>query len=389
MYENSGYELHQKVRSTPRVPRVMLKSNSQHGLQNQDARSSWEPSSDLKSYGEICNNTVDHRISGVPLSAVEQQNTKRENKVKKLIEKFENLKHKESFIQDLRQTQKINKFSKESQDLIASSSAKNLITSSDPGKLIAAGKPASRKRRNSRPDEAPSSQVKLKDENLGGLMDDSAEKPVATEENQVLWKFSESESWRVHKDEVTSEPVAHEKGAGKPAASSISENSGNPKTERRKWPHSFYISSEVVSDMDKVYSIVRKTYDRGPTDDMEDLNMNAVMWGMFLNTTLQAAVHLGQDYDQNLRFVENHFWSSLKKLFKETEKLIKNQTEIIDLSTIHYGDYTWSATSFCVTEFFRSRMPRPTSSPTWCSVWERTRTRLGRRKLSGILRMII
>ena len=73
----------------------------------------------MKSYGEICNNTVDYRILGVPLSAVEQQNTTRENKVKRLIEKFENHKNKESFIQDMRQTQKINKFSKESQDLIA------------------------------------------------------------------------------------------------------------------------------------------------------------------------------------------------------------------------------------------------------------------------------
>ena len=73
--------------------------------------------------------------------------------------------------------------------------------------------------------------------------------------------------------------------------------------------------------MDKVHSIVRKTYDRGPTDEMEDLN--AAIWGMFMNTTLQAAVHLDQDYDQNLRFVKNHFWSSVKKLFKETEKLIE------------------------------------------------------------------
>ena len=115
-------ELYQKVRSTPSVPRVVLKSNSQYDLQhpqNQDARLSWEPSSDPKSYREICNNTVDHRISGVPLSAVEQQNTIRENKVKRLIEKFENHKHKESFIQDLRQLEKINKFSKKSQDLIA------------------------------------------------------------------------------------------------------------------------------------------------------------------------------------------------------------------------------------------------------------------------------
>ena len=89
-------ELYQKVPITPRVPRVVLKSNSQYGL----ARSTkprrkiiLETSNDLKSDGEICNNTVDHRISGVPLSAVEQQNRTRENKVKRLIEKFENHTH--------------------------------------------------------------------------------------------------------------------------------------------------------------------------------------------------------------------------------------------------------------------------------------------------------
>ena len=108
------------MRLTPRVPRVVLKSNSQYGQQDpqsQDARSSLEPSSDSKSYGETCSNTVDHRISGVLFSAVEQQDTTRENKVKKLIEKFENHKHAESFLQNLSQTQKINKFSRESQDL--------------------------------------------------------------------------------------------------------------------------------------------------------------------------------------------------------------------------------------------------------------------------------
>ena len=72
---------------------VVVISNSQYGqqdLRSQDAMSSWEPSSDSKCYGETCNKTVDYRISGVPLSAVEQQDTTRENKVKELIEKFEN-----------------------------------------------------------------------------------------------------------------------------------------------------------------------------------------------------------------------------------------------------------------------------------------------------------
>ena len=53
-------ELYQKVRLTPRVPRVVLKSNSQccvQDPQNQDARSSREPSSDSKSYGETCDCT--------------------------------------------------------------------------------------------------------------------------------------------------------------------------------------------------------------------------------------------------------------------------------------------------------------------------------------------
>ena len=115
-------ELHQKVRLTPRLPRVVLGANSRSGQQDQreqDARSSWDPPSESKSYRETWNNAVDYRIHGILLSTVEQQNTNRQNKVKKLIEKFENRQHKESFLQDLSQTQKINKFSKDSQDLIA------------------------------------------------------------------------------------------------------------------------------------------------------------------------------------------------------------------------------------------------------------------------------
>ena len=69
-------------------------------------------------------------------------------------------------------------------------------------------------------------------------------------------------------------------------------------------------------------------------DEMEDIHVNAAIWGVFMNTTLQAAVHLGQDYDQNLRFVKNHIWSSLKKLFKETEKLMRDQKEITGVSML-------------------------------------------------------
>ena len=68
---------------------------------------------------ETGSNTVDCIIPGVPLFAVEQQDTHRKDKVKQLIEKFENHPNKESFLQDFKQTKEINEFSKESQDLIA------------------------------------------------------------------------------------------------------------------------------------------------------------------------------------------------------------------------------------------------------------------------------
>ena len=65
----------------------------------------------------------------------------------------------------------------------------------------------------------------------------------------------------------------------------------------------------------------------------------------FLNTTLQAAVHLGQDYEVNLRFVKNHLWTSVEQLFKETGKLSRNQTEIAGVTTIDYNEHTLRSTS--------------------------------------------
>ena len=77
-------ELHLKVCLTPRLPRVVLKTNPHSGQQDQqeqDATSSCDQPSGSKSSWETWNNTVDYRIPGVPLSAVEQKDTNRKDKV--------------------------------------------------------------------------------------------------------------------------------------------------------------------------------------------------------------------------------------------------------------------------------------------------------------------
>ena len=109
----------------------------------------------------------------------------------------------------------------------------------------------------------------------------------------------------------------------------------------RKWTHNFRMSPAAVPRKEKVYSIVRQIYDRCSTGNLDDLDVNTAIWSIFLNTTLQAAIHLGRDCAENLRFIENHLWKSVKHLFEETEKLIKNQTEISGLTTIDCKEHTW------------------------------------------------
>ena len=70
---------------------------------------------------------------------------------------------------------------------------------------------------------------------------------------------------------------------------------------------------------------------------------------MFMNTTLQAAVHLGKDYDTNLHFAKNHIWDSLGQLFGEIKRLICEQSEIlgpktpeiVGLKVIEFEETTW------------------------------------------------
>ena len=100
-------------------PRVVLRANSQCILQDlprQEARSSWETQSDAQSFRETGCNIVDYRVPGISFSTVQQQDEQRQHAVAKLIEKFESHQHKEQFLQDMSQTQKI--FSRASQKLL-------------------------------------------------------------------------------------------------------------------------------------------------------------------------------------------------------------------------------------------------------------------------------
>ena len=110
-------ELFHKVNQSPRLPRVLLKPNSQRGQQDQpdqEARKNSDHQSVSGIYGESRSGNVDCRIPDIPHSTVQQQDTNRRETVKKLIQQFENHPNKEFFLQDLNKNEEINTFSEKS-----------------------------------------------------------------------------------------------------------------------------------------------------------------------------------------------------------------------------------------------------------------------------------
>ena len=61
--------------------------------------------------------------------------------------------------------------------------------------------------------------------------------------------------------------------------------------------------------------------------------------------TLQAAVHLGKDYTENLRSTKNQNKKSLRQLFQVTERLITDQTEVTGFVTIYWQRPVWRETT--------------------------------------------
>ena len=114
-------------------------------------------------------------------------------------------------------------------------------------------------------------------------------------------------------------------------------------------------------------------------------------WVIFLNTTLRAAVHLGQDHDANLHYVKNHLWNSVRQLFNENGKLIGEQKnhwcKALNISKMQRGcRQTWR-------EEKAYRITNATvyvfSDSVLCVVkWEVVLLRPGRAKLNGIRKTI-
>ena len=83
--------------------------------------------------------------------------------------------------------------------------------------------------------------------------------------------------------------------------------------------------------------------DEAPTTGIEALKTNVLIWGLFMSTTMKAAIHLGPHYVENLGLYKNTNFEELQNLFDITQKLtLDHQAEILSVTAIDWTAPSWT-----------------------------------------------
>ena len=70
--------------------------------------------------------------------------------------------------------------------------------------------------------------------------------------------------------------------------------------------HNMKITPNCVDYLEKLYPSVRRKRGQQPNDDMLQVDVNMMIWGLSMSATTKAAVHLGQYYQKkHLRTTKN------------------------------------------------------------------------------------
>ena len=108
---------------------------------------------------------------------------------------------------------------------------------------------------------------------------------------------------------------------------------GNEETELE-------LSVESRSFVNRVTDQVRKRQKRisNVTEDGEEHSM---IWGMFMAVTMESAVFMGKNFQNNQKSIVNTADLALKHMFDISAKLVAEQDEISGLETIGWEKHSW------------------------------------------------
>ena len=76
---------------------------------------------------------------------------------------------------------------------------------------------------------------------------------------------------------------------------------------------------------------------------MEALKTNVLIWGMFMSSSMKAAIHLGPNCLANLEVYKNTNFEDIQSFFSITQKLIlEHSEEILNVKTIESASFSWT-----------------------------------------------
>ena len=103
------------------------------------------------------------------------------------------------------------------------------------------------------------------------------------------------------------------------------------------------LSLKSRSFLHRVSDRVRKIQDRSSKDATQDSNKHSSIWRMFMSSSLQASVFMGQNYLEILHSIKNTGKDlTMKRVCDISEKLIAEQSdEIYGVNTIKWCDSSW------------------------------------------------
>ena len=115
------------------------------------------------------------------------------------------------------------------------------------------------------------------------------------------------------------------------------------------WPQQFVIGNEEAelelsvesrSFVNRVNDQVRKRQKRisNLTRDGEEHSM---IWGMFMTVTMESAVFMGKNYQNNCQSIVNTTDLTLKQMFDISARLLSEQDEISGVETIGWENHSW------------------------------------------------
>ena len=98
-------------------------------------------------------------------------------------------------------------------------------------------------------------------------------------------------------------------------------------------PQNFVMGSDATEFVNRVNDEVRKGQKRmsNVADEGEE---HSIIWGMFMAVTMESAVFMGKNFQNNQNSIVNTAELTLKQMFDISAKLVSEQDEISGLETI-------------------------------------------------------